>query len=98
MFIYSEINGLFKYNLPSLTNEFTIEESVRVMASVIHQQKTTLFIGGTDNKLKLFNYQNKSVHFFKGYKSFISAIAEDKPNQRVWVGCLDGTLSCFRFR
>ena len=96
MYIYSEVNGLFKYTIPTLTNEYTIEESVRVMAAVTSHENTTLFIGSTDNKLKLFQYEQKSVQFFKGFKSFISTIVEDKHNQMVWVGCLDGTISCFR--
>ena len=65
------------------------------MIEVPHQDGKVLILGSNDNSVKIVNYTEKTIQKFSGFKNFIPAVDFDEENSIVWVGCLDGTISCF---
>lgn len=52
-------------------------------------------IASMDNCIKIIEYDLNLVIKYVGFKNYVNCSFIDTANNCLWVGCLDGSISCF---
>lgn len=96
------------FDLTAWKSTAKINDTIRYLAllpkhlmkypKIVGESESTVILGTMDNSLKFVDYNLNTIFKFVGYKNypnccFLQNFPEKPPI--LWVGALDGTLSCF---